>query len=90
MRRFLSQAPGTGLKLALLCLALFAIRAPLPAAANDDIGITFVNVIREARVSTKTIYGGERKNRYLLETTGCGAAFLDYDAARLDRLLGYP
>ena len=27
----------------------------------------------------RTIYGDEQKNRYLLETTGCGAAFVDYD-----------
>jgi len=27
----------------------------------------------------KTIYGSEKANRYLLETTGCGAAFFDYD-----------
>ena len=31
-------------------------------------------------VSTvKTIYGGEGTNKYLLETTGCGLAFYDYD-----------
>jgi enediyne biosynthesis protein E4 len=27
----------------------------------------------------KTIYGDEHRNRYLLETTGSGAAFIDYD-----------
>ena len=26
-----------------------------------------------------TIFGGERKNKFLLETTGCGCAFFDYD-----------
>ena len=26
-----------------------------------------------------TIYGGEGHNKYLLETTGCGVAFYDYD-----------
>ncbi len=30
-------------------------------------------------LNAKTIYGGEHKNRYLLETTGCGVAFFDYD-----------
>jgi hypothetical protein len=25
------------------------------------------------------IFGGEHRNKYLLETTGCGAAFFDYD-----------
>ena len=28
---------------------------------------------------TKTIYGDEHRNRFLLETTGCGVAFFDYD-----------
>ena len=30
-------------------------------------------------LNAKIIYGDEHKNRYLLETTGCGVAFFDYD-----------
>ena len=30
-------------------------------------------------MAVKTIYGGEGKNKYLFETTGCGLAFYDYD-----------
>ena len=30
-------------------------------------------------MNAKTIFGGEHKNKYLLETTGCGVAFYDYD-----------
>ena len=30
-------------------------------------------------LNAKTIFGAELKNRYLLETTGCGVAFVDYD-----------
>ena len=48
-----------------------ALAAPLP--------VQFVNVAREAGLKTKTIFGGENRNRYLLETTGCGAAFFDFD-----------
>ncbi len=44
-----------------------------------DLGVTFVNVAREAGLNAKTIFGGEHKNKYLLETTGCGVAFYDYD-----------
>ncbi len=44
-----------------------------------DLGIQFVNVARESGLNSKTIYGSERNNRYLIETTGCGAAFFDYD-----------
>ena len=43
------------------------------------LGVQFVNVAREAGLKSKTIFGSERKNRFLLETTGCGAAFFDYD-----------
>ncbi len=41
--------------------------------------VRFLNVARAAGLSHKTIYGGEQRNIYLLETTGCGAAFFDYD-----------
>jgi hypothetical protein len=43
------------------------------------LGVQFVNVAREAGLHTKTIFGSENKNKFLLETTGCGAAFIDYD-----------
>lgn len=46
---------------------------------GSDLGVTFVNVGRESGLDAKTIFGGEHKNKYLLETTGCGAAFYDYD-----------
>ena len=46
---------------------------------SADLGISFVNVARESGLNARTIFGGERKNKYLLETTGCGAAFYDYD-----------
>ena len=47
--------------------------------ANADLGVSFINVARESGLNVKTIFGGEHKNKYLLETTGCGAAFYDYD-----------
>ena len=50
-----------------------------PAKPNDSIGATFVDVGWAAGLNAKTIYGGEHKNKYLLETTGCGVAFYDYD-----------
>jgi enediyne biosynthesis protein E4 len=51
------------------------------AASNpaNDLGISFLNVARESGLNAKTIFGGEHKNKYLLETTGCGVAFYDYD-----------
>ena len=44
-----------------------------------EIGVSFLNVARESGLNAKTIYGGEQKNKYLFETTGCGVAFYDYD-----------
>jgi hypothetical protein len=41
--------------------------------------VRFVNVAGQAGLTAKTIYGDEHRNRYLLETTGSGAAFIDYD-----------
>jgi enediyne biosynthesis protein E4 len=45
----------------------------------SDLGVSFLNVARESGLNVKTIFGGEHKNKYLLETTGCGIAFYDYD-----------
>jgi len=50
-----------------------------PAKMNDPLGVKFANVARQAGLTATTIYGDEHKNRYLLETTGTGAAFIDYD-----------
>src|SRR5437762_10564862 len=52
---------------------------PTPAPPAKDLGATFLNVARESGLHAKTIFGGEHKNKYLLETTGCGVAFYDYD-----------
>jgi enediyne biosynthesis protein E4 len=50
-----------------------------PKEQSTDLGISFLNVARESGLNAKTIFGGEHKNKYLLETTGCGVAFYDYD-----------
>jgi enediyne biosynthesis protein E4 len=53
--------------------------AQTPSKSDGSIGATFVDIGRAAGLNAKTIYGGEHKNKYLLETTGCGVAFYDYD-----------
>src|SRR5215831_5245799 len=64
---------------ALACLAA-ARRGDKPAVnAEDGYGVKFTNVARAAGIAHKTVYGDERKNKYLLETTGCGVAWFDYD-----------
>ena len=50
-----------------------------PAGASDELGVTFPDVARQAGLNAKTVFGGEHKNKYLLETTGCGVALYDYD-----------
>jgi hypothetical protein len=48
-------------------------------AQSGGLGVSFANIGRESGLNAKTIFGGEHKNKYLLETTGCGVAFYDYD-----------
>ena len=47
--------------------------------AGTSLGLSFVDVAKQSGLNARTIYGGEHKNRFLLETTGCGVAFFDYD-----------
>ncbi len=47
--------------------------------AGTPVGVSFVDVAAQAGLNAKTIFGGEGHNKYLLETTGCGVAFYDYD-----------
>jgi hypothetical protein len=47
--------------------------------SGTPLGVQFIDVAKQAGLHAKTIYGGEHRNKYLLETTGCGAAFFDYD-----------
>jgi hypothetical protein len=49
------------------------------ASPSLVLGVSFLNVARESGLNVKTFFGGEHKNKYLLETTGCGIAFYDYD-----------
>lgn len=56
--------------------AVFGLEQLLGATG---LGVEFVSVARESGLRTRTIYGSENKNKFLLETTGCGAAFYDYD-----------
>jgi hypothetical protein len=52
---------------------------PKSPIEGTPLGVGFVDVMQESGLNVKTIYGGEFTNKYLLETTGCGLAFYDYD-----------
>ena len=67
----------------LLAIAAILVGAALGAGAltPDDtaLGFSFRNTAREAGLTAITVYGGKDTNKYLLETTGCGVAVLDFD-----------
>ena len=52
---------------------------PKSPIEGTPLGVSFVDVVKDSGLNLKTIYGGEGTNKYLLETTGCGLAFYDYD-----------
>src|ERR1043165_383067 len=75
----------------LLCTQAFA---PLfgPAAAlsqsvasrrdtegPNNFPVTFVDVAAQAGLTAPIIYGGVDQKKYIIETNGCGVAFIDYD-----------
>ena len=52
---------------------------PASSIANTPLGVRFIDEAHLAGIDVETIYGGLKTNKYLLETTGCGVAFYDYD-----------
>ena len=47
--------------------------------AQSALSFSFTEIAERAGFTVPTIFGGQHTNRYLLETTGCGAAAFDYD-----------
>ena len=68
--------------LLLTCLA-FAQRTGEGAVSQDPIPkppkINFVDIAASAGLTAKTVAGDEKRKKYIIETTGSGAAFIDYD-----------
>src|SRR6266481_2422699 len=79
MRNLFMRASTRVLVLLLMCCVLMISQTTGIGSVKNSLGVTFVNVAAKSCIMTKTIYGDEHKNRYLLETTGSGAAFIDYD-----------
>ncbi len=71
------EARNLFLLIALTC-SLTGFGRGLPQS-DPGYGVNFSNIARAAGLTHLTIYGDERKNKYLLETTGCGVAWFDYD-----------
>jgi hypothetical protein len=60
----------------LIFVGLIGVVAGQP---SSPLGFSFSDVARAAGLTAVTTYGGQSANKYLLETTGCGVAMLDYD-----------
>jgi hypothetical protein len=52
---------------------------PRPAPSGRPFGAHLVDIAQEAGVRAPIVYGGVEKKKYIIESTGCGCAFIDYD-----------
>ena len=52
---------------------------PRQAPSGRPFDAHFVDVASAAGLHAPTIYGGVESKKYILESTGCGCAFIDYD-----------
>jgi hypothetical protein len=50
-----------------------------PAPSGRPFYAHFVDVAAQAGLQASVIYGGVENKKYILEATGCGCAFIDYD-----------
>src|SRR3954469_8597663 len=72
----------------ILNLAVSAVRVPGIGASKQtgpdskvpDIGYQLTDVTTKAGLKFRNYFGGETSKKYILETTGSGVAFFDYDA----------
>jgi enediyne biosynthesis protein E4 len=64
--------------LMIIILGIYGVCAQTPPTPNP-FPISLTNIAKQAGLNTITIYGDVHKNRYLLETTGAGVGFIDYD-----------
>ncbi|HSB09155.1 MAG TPA: CRTAC1 family protein [Blastocatellia bacterium] len=61
-----------------------ALTVSRPMSASDgnsanDFSVTFVDTAERAGLTAPIIYGGVDQKKYIIETNGCGVAFIDYD-----------
>jgi hypothetical protein len=62
-----------------LALAKVVRGGQQPLSESKGFGVRFEDVAARAGLSQPTVFGGRSENKYILETTGCGVAFFDYD-----------
>jgi enediyne biosynthesis protein E4 len=56
-----------------------ANRGANSTVSSSELGYSFSDVATQAGLSARNYFGGETQKKYILETTGCGVAFFDYD-----------
>jgi hypothetical protein len=89
-RSFLRSAGRTGLALGLQPIVSALSPSGLLHAASGDpfltplapgapLGFTLTDVARQAGLNAVCVFGDEYVKRWIIETTGCGIAFFDYD-----------
>jgi hypothetical protein len=76
-RSFLSLATAAVAEKALE----IGVAAPgrISSVGKSGPGVSYVEVSRQAGLNFQNVFGATEKKKYLLETTGCGVAWIDYD-----------
>jgi len=64
---------------ALAAIRLSAISPDADKNEASDFQVSFIDVAGRAGLTDPFIYGGIDKKKYIIETNGCGVAFIDYD-----------
>src|SRR5690348_4702393 len=59
--------------------SLLLASAPTSSSQATGSSVTFTDVAQQAGVNFVNVFGGAKAKRYLLETTGSGVAWIDYD-----------
>jgi enediyne biosynthesis protein E4 len=77
----LEIAAGAALRFGIPVRAYAATADPFqsPIAPGSPLSVSFKDVAREAGLGSVCVFGGEKAKKWIIETTGCGIAFLDYD-----------
>src|SRR5437867_9540898 len=84
-RNFVRLGVGAALSLRAPCLLAQGVSThtakplPRPAASGRPFNAHFVDVAVAAGLHAPVIYGDVEIKKYIVESTGCGCAFVDYD-----------
>ena len=80
-RSFRASMVHAGLSLSLVRGLYAANQDPFrtPIAPGSPLNVSFKDVAPEAGLRSVCVFGGDKIKKWILETTGCGIAFFDYD-----------